>query len=425
MALFDDVQALFGGEPRLLADPYPVWNELRRVRPVWRTGDTVVLTRHADVKELLGDNNVLYSRAATKHSGRYELARQRFTEPGAAAFGRVLDHEFGQLVRMDPPDHPRVRRVVVPPFSARSLAREMEDKVRERVDRNLTGALKQGRVVDFKRFAYTLPLQVLGDLLGIPLDDLDRVHSWAHKIAENKLNADSEQQAVDADRAYAELMDYIDDLVAKQQQSGSSTGLVAALLESERVGQISHDEAMAMLALMIFAGHETTSNLLAIGLLELLRHPDQWRSLRDDTASVPAAVEELLRFVTPAHFLQYVAAAERELDGVTISAGDTVIGVLAAANRDPDVFVEPDRLDLARSDSRSHVSLGLGPHFCLGAGLARMEAIELFRAVAQRCPDVRLHEEQTIVWGGRSLRTPLTMPVVLNGSGGTGTASGR
>jgi len=411
--LEDSVMGLFAGDPHLLIDPYPIWNELREEHSVWRMGDTVVLSSYADVKQLLGDNNVLYSRAATKTSSRYEQARAGFSPPGRAAFDRVLDHEFGQLVRMDPPDHPRVRKVVMPPFAARSLAREMESKVDERVREGLADLVVKGGVVDFKRFAYTLPLRVLGDLLGIPLDDLDKVHEWAHAIAENKLNADSESKAVEADAAYVGLMDYIDALVRRQRMSDSTTGLVAALLEAEDAGQVSHGEAIEMLALMIFAGHETTSNLLAIGMLELLRHRDQWEKLCTDTGLAAQAVEELLRFVTPAHFLQYVAMQDREASGVTVHEGDTIIGVLASANRDPAVFENPESLDIERTDSRQHVSLGLGPHFCLGAGLARMEAVALFRVMAERFPDTRLVDTD-LEWGGRSLRTPLMLPLQLN-----------
>ncbi|MFF7194985.1 cytochrome P450 [Streptomyces sp. NPDC008079] len=413
-ALRDDVLALLAGDGDRLADPYPTWNRLREEIPVWKQGDVVILSRHEHVHQLLGDNNILYSRQGTKTSARYERAKREFSPHGSAAFGRVLDQEFHQLVRMDPPDHPRVRRAVQPPFSARNLAREMQDKVSERVDRNLTALAAGGGEADFKKFAYSLPLQVLGDLLGIPIDDLDMVHSWAQKIAENKFNADSERAAVEADEAYRHLMTYIDVLVARQRASGSETGLVAALLESEDSGVVSHEEAMAMMALMIFAGHETTSNLLAIGLLELLRHPDQWDLLVAEPERVPAAVEELLRFVTPAHFLPYVAKEGREVDGVAVEAGDTVIGVLAAANRDPAVFARPDELDIARSDSRAHVSLGLGPHFCLGAGLARMEATALFGTIARRFPGAR-PVEADLRWGGRSLRTPLAMPVRLLG----------
>ena len=411
------VSALLAGDPELMADPFPTWNELRDTRPVLRVPGAVVISRHRDVRELLGDNYVLYSRQQNRHAPRFEMARQTFSPKARESFDYVMDQEYGQLVRMDPPDHPRVRKVLVPAFAARSLAREMEDKVRARVDQNLDAfaalGAEQGSV-DFKQFAYTFPLEVLGDLLGIPLDDLESIHGWAKVIAENKLNADSEEAAISADAAYHGLLNYVDELIARQQQSGKTTGVVAALLAAVDAGQINHDETRQMLALMIFAGHETTSNLLAIGMMELLRNPEQWRLLCEAPAErTPAAVEELLRYVTPANFTQYVTAKPLELDGIEIDTGEAVLGISASANRDPEVFERPNELDILRSDSRNHVSLGLGPHFCLGAGLARMEANMMFSAIAERFPNAQLTDDP-IQWGGRSLRTPLTLPLVLN-----------
>lgn len=407
------VAGLLAGDPALLADPFPIWNSLRESAPVLRVSDAYVLTTHADVRELLGDNFVLYSRQQSRHSRRYEEARLRFSDEGRASFDYVMDQEFGQLVRMDPPDHPRVRRVLVPAFSARSLAREMRPMVRERLDAKLDALAAQEGVVDFKEFAYTFPLEVLGDLLGIPLTDLDSIHEWAHVIAENKLNAQSEQAAMSANVAYHHLLAYVDDLISRQRASNESTGVVSALLAAQDEGVVDEFEARQILALMIFAGHETTSNLLAIGMRELLLHPDQWRLLCSAPADLaPAAVEELLRFVTPANFTQYVTAVDVELHGVTIPRGEAVIGVSAAANRDPSVFDRPDELDIQREDAKHHISLGLGPHFCLGAGLARMEAGMLFEAMASRFPDASLATED-VEWGGRSLRTPLTLPMRL------------
>jgi cytochrome P450 len=411
-SLVDRVDLLLAGDPVLLAQPFETWNELRETHPVLRRNGLVLLSTHADVREMLGDNHVLYSRADTRYTERYRQARAGFSPHGQHAFDDVLDLEFSQIVRMDPPSHPRVRKVVTPPFSARNLAREMEGSVRARVVEMTDELGTCGSVVDFKRFAYTLPLKVLGDLLGIPLEDLDDVHEWAHKIAENKNNSDSEAAAVEADEAYLGLVGYIERLVAHQQASGNTTGLVAALIAAKDGGTVNHTEMISMLALMIFAGHETTSNLLAIGLLELLNHRDQWELLCADPSLTETAVEELLRYVTPAHFAQVTAIQPRERSGVLIEPGDVVVGVMAAANRDPAVFERPDEFDILRPDSRSHVSLGMGPHFCLGAGLARMEAAAMLRALAERYPSLRLAGEPT-EWGGRALRTPITLPVEI------------
>jgi cytochrome P450 len=412
--LEERVRWLLAGEPAMLADPFPTWNELRETHPVWRLDDAVVLSRHADVRELLGDYNDLYSRAATRHSQRYEAARRRFSDVGREAFDAVLDQEFQQLVRLDPPDHPRLKQQVQTPFSIRSLKVEMEGKIQARVTSGLDELAAQSGPVDYKRFAYTLPLTVLGDLLGIPLVDLDLIHSWAKRIAENKFNADSEEASIEAKTAYDCLLDYIENLLASQHSTGESTGLIATLIEAERTSSMTHDECKAMVALMIFAGHETTSNLLAIGMHSLLRQGDQWELLVTDPDLASSAVEELTRYVTPAHFLPYVAAKERELGGVHIEPGDTIIGVLAAANRDPSIFHDPDVLDIRRRESRMHVGFGMGRHSCLGVGLARMEAVTLFRQMAQRFPNAQLVEDAQVTWGGRSLRTPLELPLLLN-----------
>jgi len=412
----DSLQArvgrLLAGDPEELSRPYETWNELRETKPLLRMDGMVVLSRHADVKTMLGDNHVLYSRADTRYTKRYEQARSTFGQQGQEAFDRVLDYEFRQIVRMDPPDHPRVRKVVTPPFAVRHLAREMESVVELRVKEVLDDMASAGRRVDFKKVAYTLPLNVLGDLLGIPLKDLDEVHGWAFKIAENKNNSDSAAAAIDADEAYLGLIAYIERLVAAQLVSGNTTGLVSALLAAVETAAITRDEMVAMLALMIFAGHETTSNLLSIGLYELLRHRDQWELLCADPSLTEPAVEELLRFVTPAHFAQVSAIQPQELYGERIEPGDVVVGIMAAANRDPEVFERPDELDLRREDSRYHVALGMGPHFCLGAGLARMEATALMRQLVERFPKLELTDEP-LTWGGRALRTPASMPVLI------------
>ena len=415
-ALAVEVERLLGGNPDSMADPFPVWNRLRNEHPVLRIGSTVVLSQHADVKTAVSDNGELYSRASNRYSGRFSDAREQFSPDGRQAFERVLDHEYGQIVRMDPPDHPRVRRVVVPPFSARALAREMDGQVREhiRVSLDELEAADEGGSVDFRRFAYTMPLRVLGDLLGIPLDELDSIHMWSQALAENKLNAESEMQAIEADEAYEALMNYIDTLVTRQQASGHVTGLVAALLEAERTGRISRFEVREMLALMIFAGHETTSNLLSIGMLELLRRPEQWAKLCASPALIPSAVEELLRFVTPSQFVQYVVKRSHEVEGVALNEGETAISILAAANRDPAVFTDPDELNIERQDSRFHVALGLGPHFCIGAGLARMEATFALREITRRFPNAQLTSGD-IRWAGRVFRGPTTLRLAMHG----------
>lgn len=406
------VGAILASDPDHLADPFPTWAELRAAHPVLRIAQGVVLSRHEDVKRLLGDNNKRYSRARTRDAAMYRRAKESFDGPQREAFDDVLEQEFRQLVRLDPPDHPRLRATVRAPFTPRALDREMADRIDFRIEEGLAELLAGGPVVDFKKFAYTLPFRVIGDLLGIHLEDLDVVHGWAKAIADNKFNADSGEMAVSANIAYTGLMNYIEKLVGEQRASGRPTGLVASMIEAEDSGHVTHDEVSAMLGLMIFAGHETTSNLLSIGFLELLRHEDQWHEFTENPALAPQAVDELTRFVSPVQFLPYTAEGDQEIGGVEIADGETVIGVLAAANRDPEVFARPATLDIDRPDVGAHIGFGLGPHFCLGQGLAKMEATKLFRILATRFPRSRLVSTE-LRWGGRSLRTPLSLPVEL------------
>lgn len=411
-SLVERVSAIFASDPEHLADPFPTWKELLDTQPVLRVPQGVVLSRHEDVQQLLGDNNKKYSRARTRDAAMYHQAKDSFAAPEQEAFDAVLEQEFRQLVRMDPPDHPRLRRAVLAPFTPRALEREMEDRIDQRIEQGLAELEAADGPVDFKRFAYTLPFRVIGDLLGIHIEDLDLVHTWAKAIADNKFNADSGQMALEADTAYKGLIGYIEDLVAEQRASDEATGLVASMIEAEDSGHVAHDEVAAMLGLMIFAGHETTSNLLSIGFLELLRHDDQWKALRDDPDLAPQATDELVRFVSPVQFLPYTAEGDRVIGDVEVRDGETIWGVLASANRDPDVFDHPDDLDIRRTDIAAHIGFGLGPHFCLGQGLAKMEATKLFHALAERYPDASLVSED-LRWGGRALRTPLSLPVRL------------
>ncbi|GAA4558099.1 cytochrome P450 [Pseudonocardia xishanensis] len=408
-----DVNRLLAGDSRLLADPYPTWNHLRTVAPVLRMGETVILSRHRDVKRLISDNNEYYSRAQNRNSSRFRQARESFSPAGQAAFDRFMDHEYRQVVRMDPPDHPRIRKLMLPPLSMRAIARNMSERVQARVDSMMKSLHAGGSgVVDFKTLSYALSLGVLGDILGINLTEIELIHQWSAVLAEGKLNAESEDKALGADQVYGELMDYIAELLYRAGESAEpSGGLLSALVRAEQADSLSWSELEEMVALLIFAGHETTSNLLTIGVLELLRRPGEWTRLVEEPALIPGAVEELLRFVTPSQFVQQVAVQDHLIDDHEIHRGDTVIGVLAAANRDPQVFDRPDVLDIRRDDAREHLAFGIGPHFCVGANLARMEATMVFRGLIAHFPEPRLAMEE-LHWSGRLFRSPESLPLI-------------
>jgi cytochrome P450 len=188
---------------------------------------------------------------------------------------------------------------------------------------------------------------------------------------------------------------------------------VTALMQAQEGDRLADQELTAMFVVLLFAGHETTTNLIGIGLVELLRHRDQWERLCADPSLAASATEELLRWVTPVQWLGRVVTEPFELEGVRLERGQSVFPILAAANRDPEAFADPNRLDITRPDARNHLALGFGPHFCIGNALARLEGTVAFGTLARRFPELELAEDE-LGWRGNAMLRGLTaLPVRL------------
>jgi cytochrome P450 len=218
----------------------------------------------------------------------------------------------------------------------------------------------------------------------------------------------SQIEAVHEFRAY--LSAIVD---AHREDPSSVSPLVASMLDAEQDERLSLDELVAMFANLSFAGHETTANLISIGIVELLLHNEQWRLLSDDPSLAAGATEELLRWVTPVQFIRRMVAEELEVAGEHAEAGQTVLLLLAGANRDPDVFADSESLDITRGDAREHLSFGFGPRYCLGVSLARMEGEIAFRRLAERHPRLQLADEPLEWHGAAMLRRLKRVPVRL------------
>ena len=282
------------------------------------------------------------------------------------------------MLFVDPPDHTRLRRLVRDGFSNRAME-AMEPRIAQ-IAENLIDRIHGKDEFDLiSEFALPLPVTVIAEMLGVPLADQDRFRSWTQAILGR--GVESEDQIM---LAGMEFVNYLNDLAA-ERRANPTDDLTSYLLHTSEDGDsLSHEEFLAMVFLLLVAGHETTVNLIGNGVVELSSHRDEYARLLDDPGLIPSAVEEILRFHGPVETATLRWAYEPQMIGDTeLAAGDLVIAVLMAANRDPSVFEDPDRFDVARNP-KGHVAFGSGIHHCLGAPLARREAVIAFEVLAKQ-----------------------------------------
>ncbi len=393
-----------------------IWRELRQVPTPHAFENALLVTRFEDAKRVLRD---------TEFFGYVHVGQGRspdeitagYTSEQIEAFHEVAAFERNYMNRSGDGDtHARLRRIAQRAFTPRRV-----EEMRAAVVR-ATNDLLDETDDDLAPFAFMLPLQLVCDMLGVPAFDRDLVHSWSGRLGRNRGGAEP-GPLVDARDAMREFRGYVEAML-DDHRSGRATvpPLVEALVGAEHAERLSATELTAMFVLLLFAGHETTTNLLGIGLVELLTDRSQWQLLCAEPGVVDGATEEILRFVTPVQFLGRTARKDTSLGGVAVPAGQYVMPVLAAANRDPDVFTEPDRLDLLRGNAREHLSLGFGIHFCLGASLARLEGQVALGTLAHRFPDLELAGDPASFpyVGHAMLRRLGSIPVSLGSDRGRG-----
>ncbi|MCF6474165.1 cytochrome P450 [Nonomuraea sp. MG754425] len=352
---------------------------LTRVR-LWDGTTVWLVTGHAEHRAVLGNRSVSVEPA--RGLPRLSPAEAAAMESMAA---RKEDAGGTSFILMDDPEHGRLRRMVTSAFTVRRVE-AMRPATQRIADRLIDDLLAGPRPADLvEAFALPLPSLVISNLLGVPYDD----HEFFQANSRTIINRDSSPQ--EREQAQRALGGYLDRLIGdKLDEPGDD--LLSGLVERVRAGELSRVEAARMGVLMLFAGHETTANMITLGTLALLQHPDQAALLRDgdDPKAVAAAVEELLRYLTITHGgLRRVALEDIEIAGRTIRAGEGILAVNEVANRDPAVFPDPDRLDLRRN-ARLHVTFGYGVHQCLGQPLARMELQVAYTALLRRVPDLAL-----------------------------------
>jgi cytochrome P450 len=348
-----------------------------------------MVTRYDDVRGALADGRLYKDWARKLQSSGWQ--------PDAAS-GFLSVH----LLTLDPPDHTRLRKLVNKAFTARRVA-GLRPRVQE-IAASLLDAMSReadaGSVeVDLiEAFAFPLPVTVICELVGIPVEDRDKFQAWSHATVSSVVSPEEFHAAGMA------MYHYFTDLVAAKREAPGDD-LVSALIEARDSGDsLDERELIAMLFLLLIAGHETTANLVASGTLALLTHPAELSRLRSSPSLLPGAVEELLRYCSPVnHGTDRFTISPVEIAGEEIPAREFVLPVISSANRDPARFPDPDRLDLGR-DASGHVAFGHGIHYCLGAPLARLEAQIAFGALFARFPDLALAvPESALRWRPSSL----------------------
>jgi cytochrome P450 len=406
------VRDVVAGAPHTLANPHAVWRQALEHGPVFQTGREVYAVGYRQAKEVVSDQD-RFSNLVSAGGARIAALLATLDPAQRQAFDELIEFEGHYIQRNGGEEHRRLRNQAKRAFTPRHVA-DMRGAVQAATDRLLEGPASDG-VADLRAIAYQLPLFVISDMLGVPKLDGPLIHAWSNRLAAGLTRRDG-TVIVDANEAIKGFSDYIDHLILDTEAGRLPGGpLLTELMASEQAGHITRVELNATIINTLFAGHETTANLVSVGMFELLSHREQWELLCQDVSTLPNAVEELLRVTTPVGFLPRTAPRDLEWEGLSISAGDSVMSVMVAGNRDPDVFAEPDVLDITRFNAKDHLAFGFGKKFCLGAGLGRLEAEVMFGTLARRFPELELIEPAAALeWEGPSfLRRLATLPVRL------------
>lgn len=377
--------------PEFLADPYPFYHQLRAEAPVYWSErfHAWMLTRYSDVSLALHDPRL--------NSGdRIAAILSQLPETVRAEMQPLANHLTQWVAFTDPPDHTRLRTLVGKAFTARTIAK-LRPQIQALVDELLDAVQETGRMDVMHDFAFPLPATVISQMLGIPRQDHERFKQWSMDIA-NFVSAGGIDLEIarQAQQSVLELADYFQGIVARRRQHPQDD-LISGLVAAEEQGdKLSESELFSMFVQLFFAGNETTTGLIGNGLVALFRHPNQRQKLQDEPGLIVSAVEEFLRYDTSIQRQARVASEDIELDGHLIRRGEYVLLFIAAANRDPAQFPEPDRLDITRQDNR-HLSFGYGIHFCIGGPLARLEAQIALGTLLRRMPNLQLATD-TFEW---------------------------
>jgi cholest-4-en-3-one 26-monooxygenase len=313
----------------------------------------------------------------------------------SALFADMDDEQLAQqqlmMLNMDPTMHTRYRRLVNKGFTPK-LVRDLEQQIVGYADGIIDTVCERGTADFVEEISAELPLLVIAELLGVPQEDRRKVFDWSNRMIGSD-DPEYQIEGADSGEAAMQVFSYAEELAARRRLAPRQdlvSVLINAEVEGEKLDQLELD---LFFMLLIVAGNETTRNLMSGAMVAFFDHPDQWEKLRQDRSLLPSAVEEMLRFVTPVMHFRRTVVADTELGGQALQEGDKIVFWHTSANRDESVFTDPDTFDIARSPNNHMAFGGGGPHFCLGANLARMEIMVMFDRLLDRIPDIRLDGE--------------------------------
>jgi hypothetical protein len=374
-------------DPEVLANPYPLYHRLRTEDPVhWDSFlHAWVVTRYADVIRVL--HHFSANRTPTP---------EQLSSMNLSALNPIAKVMVRQMLFMDPPDHTRLRALASAAFTPRRVER-LRSHIQGIADSLIDRIVSKGSADLITDFAAPLPAIVTAEMLGVPVADHEQLKNWSADFAEMLGNFQHNPDRVPRVLCSVEGMGaYFRS--AMREREHLRDGLIHAMMTAEVDGsKLTEEEIVANLIVTMVGGQETTTNLIGNGMLTLLRNRSEIETLRADSSIIPSAVEELLRYESPSQHTARLAPEDLEMGGRQIRKRQAVIAIMGAANRDPERFPDPDRLDFTRPDNR-HLAFGWAAHFCFGAPLARIEGQIAFETLLRRLPNLALHPSAPLVW---------------------------
>ncbi|WP_257449357.1 cytochrome P450 [Archangium lipolyticum] len=373
--------------PEVVRDAHPLLTRIRSEDPVHFSPQLGgwLLTRHSDVVAALKDPRFIQATGTGRLDAMPEEARQQL-RPLRDSIRLWMGNDSTE-------DHLRFQRILKKYFTPSTLE-ALRPRIQELTNELLDAAQARGKAEVVSELAYPLPANVIAEMLGVPTKDRELLQTWSRDLL-NIFRSSSMEQLLQSQKSVMEMTDYMRPIVAEHRVNPRKD-LISVFVEEEAAGNIRNTEEIAAnCVLLLFAGHETTANLICNGLSALLDHPDQLAQLRSNPELMPSAVEEMLRYSGIGGVILRVAGTQIEMGGKQIQPGQLVFVSLASANRDSDSFPEGGRFDITRKHNK-HVTFGYGAYYCLGASLARLEAQVFFSTFLPRFPNLRLENREWV-----------------------------